>query len=340
MKKSIILALSLVLSVATFAQQLATLNHNGTTTAYYGMNALQQAHSAAVNGDIITLSTGIFNSVDITKAVTIRGAGAWVDTNGNSNTVLYGDFTLNIQEDTNYNLVMEGINTMGEITYNEVHNPQFVKCEFGQFTYYSYSNIQMYNASFNNCILGDWRNYKGTSSNVWPAIGTQFTNCIVLNQFENGCSGTYDHCIVNQDPSTASSKLFQNSVLYFNWLSSYPPTYSISGAFNCMYINIGNYGSIFLFKNMANRVQWNRNIISSVFKNFDGTYSSTTTFELQDSIAANYLGTDGTQIGIYGGLHPFSPKVTSPVIKSINVAQRNNSEGKLEVNIEMVTEDE
>ena len=82
MKKSIILALSLVLSVATFAQQLATLNHNGTTTAYYGMNALQQAHSAAVNGDIITLSSGIFNSVDITKAVTIRGAGAWVCTGG------------------------------------------------------------------------------------------------------------------------------------------------------------------------------------------------------------------------------------------------------------------
>ena len=107
-----------------------------------------------------------------------------------------------------------------------------------------------------------------------------------------------------------------------------------------MYINIGNYGSVYLFKNMANRVQWNRNIISSVFKNFDGTYGSTTTFELQDSIAANYLGLDGTQIGIYGGLHPFSPKVTSQVIKSINVAQRNNSEGKLEVNIEMVSEDE
>lgn len=340
MKKSIILALSLVLSVATFAQQLATLNHNGTTTAYYGMNALQQAHSAAVNGDIITLSSGIFNSVDITKAVTIRGAGAWVDTNGNSNTVLYGDFTLNIQEDTNNNLVLEGINAMSVITYNEVHNPHFIKCAFGQFKFYSYSNIHMYDASFNNCILVDWRNYKGTNSGNWPALGTQFINSVVLSQFENGCPGTFDHCIVNQDPSTASSKLFQNCVLYCNWTSSYPPTYGIGSAFNCMYINIGNYGSVYLFKNMANRVQWNRNIISSVFKNFDGTYGSTTTFELQDSIAANYLGLDGTQIGIYGGLHPFSPKVTSQVIKSINVAQRNNSEGKLEVNIEMVSEDE
>jgi hypothetical protein len=80
--------------------------------------------------------------------------------------------------------------------------------------------------------------------------------------------------------------------------------------------------------------------MSSVFKTFYGSIGSNTTFELQDSIAANYLCLDGTQIGVYGGLHPFSPKVTSPVIKNINVAQRNNSEGKLEVNIEMVTEDE
>lgn len=87
MKKSIILAIALVMSVATFAQQLATLNHNDSITVYYGMNALQQAHASAVNGDIITLSSGIFNSVNITKAVTIRGAGAWTDTNGNNNTI-------------------------------------------------------------------------------------------------------------------------------------------------------------------------------------------------------------------------------------------------------------
>lgn len=339
MRKTFILAITLVMSVTAFAQQLATLNHNDSITVYYGMNALQQAHASAVNGDIITLSSGIFNSVNITKAVTIRGAGAWVDTNGNSNTVLYGDFSLDIQEDTSNNLVIEGISVMSTLTYNEVHNPYFFKCAFNQFESASYSNIHMQNAEFNNCIVGEWRNYKGTNSSNWPAFGTQFINSVVLYQFENGYPGTFDHCIVNQDPSTASSKLFQNSILYFNWLSSYPPTYSI-GAFNCMYINIGNYGYCNLFKNIANHVQWNINNISSVFKNFDGTYSSTTTFALQDSIAANYLGTDGTQIGIYGGLHPFSPKVTSPVIKRINVAQRNNSEGKLEVNIEMVTEDE
>ena len=110
-----------------------------------------------------------------------------------------------------------------------------------------------------------------------------------------------------------------------------------STSFNCMYVNssVDN-----LYSDTPNHILWNKIGMSTVFKSFSGTYGSTTTFELQDSIATNYLGTDGTQIGIYGGAHPFSPKVTSPVIKSINVAQRNNSQGKLEVNIEMVNEEE
>jgi hypothetical protein len=57
---------------------VATLEHNGTLSNYYGENALATAHEAAVNGDVITLSSGQFESsgyLTITKAITIRGAG-------------------------------------------------------------------------------------------------------------------------------------------------------------------------------------------------------------------------------------------------------------------------
>ena len=345
MKKSIILALSLTLSVATFAQQLATLNHNGNTTAYYGMNALQQAHAAAVNGDIITLSSGIFNSVDITKAVTIRGAGAWIDTNGKSNTILYNGFTLNVPEDTMFNLVIEGVYAMNKINMASVYNPLFRKCHF--VTFGDFSNGLMRNANFENCIVEIWRNYKSTNTSPWPAQGTQFINSVVLST-NNGVNvgedpATFINCILAQNPNSSNmlGRLFQNCIMYYNYSSYNSPTNNSSTAFNCMFVNTNtSYPNTSLFSDMANHVLWSKIGMNTVFKTFDGTYGSTTTFELQDSIAANYLGTDGTQIGIYGGFHPFSPKVTSPVIKSINVAQRNNSEGKLEVNIEMVTEDE
>lgn len=333
MKKSIILAIALVMSVATFAQQLATLNHNDSITVYYGMNALQQAHASAVNGDIITLSSGIFNSVNITKAVTIRGAGAWTDTNGNNNTILYNDFTLNVPNNPSYNLVIEGVYTMNQINMTAVYNPQFKKCHFFKFGGYNNSAI-MQNATFINCILETWINYRGTNNPNWPAQGTQFINSVILSSAYYDPS-SFINCVLKQDPQSSSmnSRLFQNCILINSGEYIYTPTNNSSTAFNCMFVNN-------IFSDIANHVLWNKSGMSTVFKNFDGTYGSTTTFELQDSIAANYLGLDGTQIGIYGGLHPFSPKVTNPAIKSINVAQRNNSEGKLEVNVEMVTEEE
>lgn len=336
MKKSIILAIALVMSVATFAQQLATLNHNDSITVYYGMNALQQAHASAVNGDIITLSPGIFNSVDITKAVTIRGAGAWVDTSGNSNTILYNEFTLNVPANSTHHLTLEGLYFLNTVRYINVNDPQISKCHFVSFTHGN--NGSIHDAIVTNCIIEQWSNY-GSSSSGWAAQGTHFYNCVLLDGGNAG-PDSFVNCIVRQHPQTAwiTTRLFQNCILYENcgYLGQYMSENG-STSFNCIYVNLNGVN---LYDDTPNHVLWNNNNIAGVFKNFDGTYGSNTTFELQDSIAANYLGLDGTQIGIYGGLHPFSPKVTNPAIKRINVAQRNNSEGKLEVNVEMVTEEE
>lgn len=344
MKKTFILAITLVMSMATFAQQLATLNHNDSITVYYGMNALQQAHASAVNGDIITLSPGIFNSVNITKAVTIRGAGAWADTNGNSNTIIYNETSLTIPNDASHHLTMEGLYFMNNVVYITVYNPQFYKCHLHGLNYGG-NVTTMQNANITNCIVEYFYNYYNNNNSQWVAQGTQFYNSVILNisdvggdSFNTHGPASFSNCILQQSPQRMTARLFQNCILYWSWQYSGSPSGSGSNAFNCMYINTGYSAN--LFSDIAGHVLWNKSSMSSVFKNFNGSVGSTTTFELQDSIVSNYLGMDGTQIGIYGGLHPFSPKVTSPVIKSINVAQRNNSEGKLEVNIEMVSEDE
>ena len=66
----------LLISANIYAQkQVATLNHNGEISVYYGENSLRTAHSAAVAGDVITLSPGTFNACVITKPITLRGAG-------------------------------------------------------------------------------------------------------------------------------------------------------------------------------------------------------------------------------------------------------------------------
>ena len=68
---SLVMLLSLS-AASVFAQSslIATLSHEGEVSLYYGASALQQAHEAATHGDVITLSSGTFTSVKITKAIT------------------------------------------------------------------------------------------------------------------------------------------------------------------------------------------------------------------------------------------------------------------------------
>lgn len=74
LKKTLLALICLSLSLTGTAAQLsATLQSGDNFTPFYGANALVEAHNAAVNGDIITLSPGEFNKVDITKSITIIG---------------------------------------------------------------------------------------------------------------------------------------------------------------------------------------------------------------------------------------------------------------------------
>lgn len=46
-------------------------------------------------------------------------------------------------------------------------------------------------------------------------------------------------------------------------------------------------------------------------------------------------GTDGTEVGIYGGSLPYDPTPTNPQITKFNVASKTTADGKLSVDIEV-----
>ena len=78
MKKLLVFLWALfTVSASVNAQGLtATLQQGGTMTPFYGPDAFVQAYNAAQKGAIITLSAGVFNTVDsIMKEVTIIGNG-------------------------------------------------------------------------------------------------------------------------------------------------------------------------------------------------------------------------------------------------------------------------
>lgn len=57
--------------------------------------------------------------------------------------------------------------------------------------------------------------------------------------------------------------------------------------------------------------------------------------ELTDEAKTKYLGTDGTEVGIYGGSLPFEARISNPQITKLNVASKSTADGKLSVDIEV-----
>ena len=113
---------------------------------------------------------------------------------------------------------------------------------------------------------------------------------------------------------------------------------------NCTFINcigIRTYGSSgTAFGSGYTSGCANYTSYQEVFENFTGTFSLEESFILKDEIATGFLGGDGTQVGIYGGFLPYSPRPTYMVIKRCNVANKSTIDGKLSVEIEVVTEEE
>ena len=79
---------------------------------------------------------------------------------------------------------------------------------------------------------------------------------------------------------------------------------------------------------------------SRVFKTFTGSsnsfvFSEQETFALTDSIMTAYPGSDGTPVGIYGGVAPFNPRVGK---HKVTVPSQTTLNGRLNVRIEAIDE--
>ena len=81
--------------------------------------------------------------------------------------------------------------------------------------------------------------------------------------------------------------------------------------------------------------------ISDVFENWNGNTITTDleAYVLKSSVSDTIVGFDGSEVGIFGGFMPFEKWTpTYSVIKRCNVSNRTTADGKLSVDIEVVTE--
>ncbi|MBR1664845.1 MAG: hypothetical protein IJ699_01275 [Bacteroidaceae bacterium] len=345
MKKLFSLALLTLMMVTgkTFAQSsvLATLSHEGQISTFYGAGALKSAHEAAAHGDVITLSSGSFQAVNITKALTIRGAGMQTDSVAKIYpSVIVGSFYIDVADSLEQRLTVEGVycddNTV--TVYNTLSNATFIKSRF-----YSFSSVDgsakgygyMKNLAFIHCRIGFSFSNENVGNSVSfvnsvvvnPIVGSngyannsfEFTNSVVswwnTTPYDNSYYAIYRNCILTTTDSRS------------NYLSATNLIY------NCL--GVASRNMFYEHGSLASSLYYTTTELTNVFKTWGGRYSDAENFELTDTAKSNYLGDDGKEVGIYGGNLPYTPNPTNPKITKFNVASKSTADGKLSVDIEV-----
>ena len=324
MKKGLFLTLLSVvlfsLRVSAQSSLLATLNHEGTISTYYGASALQQAYNAATHGDVITLSSGSFLGMDIKKAITLRGADMQVDTVSHTEpTVITNNFNIDISDTVSHRLTIEGIYNNQTINVGTLKNAMFLKCRFYNFGYSNSKSSKMVDLNFIHCrIAKNIRIWRGSAS---------FTNCVINNINDYGGDDsplTLTNCYTLASPYQDNSE-FKNCII----VNTYGGT-STSTYYNNLYVAASNSNL-----NSPNNTNVKIPNTDERIKFLTGDYSDDKDYVLTDVIRALIKGTDGTEVGIHGGSLPYDPTPTNPQITKFNVAAKSTADGKLSVDIEV-----
>lgn len=295
----------------------ATLIHGDEMSMYYGFYALRDAYNHSVSGDVITLSEGTFASVNINKSVTIRGVGI----SDNKWTYIENPFTIDIPSNDPNSFSMEGV-TCGYVTLlGTFSNPFFNKCSIRKIN----SEGTVNNESFVNCYITSGCFFSSNSS-------AQFINCYISmydynNKSEGKTNVLFINCILElfaANFDSIDSNYFLNSIFYSILGTSTVKLKSTNLAEYCVAVNCPN-----LFDNIQNG---NHNSVTTTWELF----VNTNTFDLTDEAKLKYLGVDGTEVGLYGGIMPFLSETPSyPIITKKNIAKRTTNDGKLSVDIEV-----
>ena len=316
------------MSAATiYAQEsrVATLTHDGTVSAFYGVNALINANNAAVDGDIITLSGGSFNGITISKSLTIKGSG--MENNENENieeTKIISAINVNMNNGQNP-IRLENMSVSEPLRIQSVvTNAIFKKCYFSNIVNNGDNSTgQLVNANFIQCRI-DYANhsYENTSSSF------SYINCLITSSLwtSSNANATFLNCSFGVDTpwnSGVKRGTFINCVIGTN-LNNYAMTSGCSVE-NCLGYTTSQYNTNPFSSISAKNSTFYR---GNVFKD-------NISYELTDAAKNLVTGTDGTEVGIYGGAYPYNPIPDYPRITKFNVANKTTADGKLSVDIEV-----
>lgn len=332
MKKLYFLFITALFCAAAQAQTtlVATLSHGSEISQFYGEEALVNAHEAAVEGDVITLSGGTFADAIITKAIILRGAGMLSATDYGTQTTYIASMQFQIPENASVTPTIEGL----RLGWCGITGENKAKINILK-TWGGFTLNKSPQANFINCVVTK------LNTGVGLDAGTPFVYCQNSYLYSGATfqsqSGqlTCVNSIVTGYGLQSKCVVANNCIIIKAGINEDIPTGPIVN--NSLLINVADTDD--LLQNISGTGNYFKanTTLSEVFKTYKG-FSYTVPIEetdllmLTDEAAALYLGDDGKQVGIYGGLMPFNATPSNPRITKF-VVTSTTSEGKLNVQI-------
>lgn len=322
--KIIVTSIILLITKLCFAQtpQIALVRPSNNTTQIF--TTLQTAYAAAINDDVIYLPGGGYylTGDSIAKKIHIIGAGLNFDsTVVTGKTIIYIDNYLTIMP-TSMGASIEGIeinsnNINGGIS-NGSQQINIKNCKMNRLQNGNGNNsiiknciiplgiISCSNSLVENCIIGNsgYACISATNSTIQNCIFTAPTNgCDILFGVLN-C--TFKNNIFPTNCTDSPTSIFENNLKY----NPYTPLFN-------------EYNTILV------------DSIPQIFVTYMNTIgiNQSYNYELKPTCPGKNAGTDGTDIGIYGGQFP-CPKgwvPSNPHMYFKQVASQTTPDGKLQI---------
>lgn len=304
MKKTIYaIAMMLMTGISAFSQAEDTkviLQSGAATTIYDGTN-ISTAIGAAKKGDILYLSEGTYDSFTIDKEILVRGVG--------ENTWIEGDVTIAIPNNaTLTQAVLEGVNVSGTINITQpatnliIRNTKVMDVKVNGALSNGLIDRCWITGTFNMNNNTDDTTVKNSKVYMISAGSLTYNKCTFLNcniavRMNVNTAAIFTNCIIGTDSGISPHGLetMESSVFTNTLFNTYNGSIgSSSSQTNCYFIS--DYWGV-----------CDRNTLES------------------RKDLSEYRGTDGTEVGIYGGTTPFTldPQVAKVTESTFTVDTTN-----------------
>lgn len=338
--KQLLMIVLLSNTFALFAQQKVALHSNGNTTIFSSTNPFIDAYNASATGDTIYLPGGSFTPpANFDKTLAVYGAGHYVDSSlVTGKTFINGNITLKENADGFH---LEGLEINGIVTFynNEsVNNVVITWCKInntfnvtGNLTNPS-SNLSLIGNVFMQNIYLENAQTVLLSNNIIKSFmsskGNMINNNIIMSYIPDYYAGNY---LFYGDNNTIN-----NNIIFWNDANNARVNGHGNVFQNNLYVvSAPNYGTNPTALNNYTGIPQADIFINQTGVEFDYTHD----YHLQEPVT--YLGTDGTQVGIYGGTFPYKEGAvpSNPHFQFKNIAPTTDINGDLNIQIQVEAQD-